>query len=334
MSNSQNGGRAISDRIFTNLLASAYSLQQRQDRLKSRVSAAKSNELMAAVLETQGLVWHHSVHPDTAMQLIASRSQKLCGAGGAAIALLDGETLEYKVATGIAVGMLGTKILAESSPSFQQLRTQALSESNTWRDKALGTRVTANLVLSVPVRRKGMLAGCIQLFSRTGQFGDESAYVCELMAAILTQLIEETEFRGNGPSEHLTSLQSSDVDQALVIADSAHTISVPAQTESFRSGRGGRSQSDNQRSRDHYSTRGDAPAGRSAAVADRNDDRNIKGDAPTSDLPSRPSKMIYPVVVLIFVAIANTLDWGRPWLLESATIIIVALTGVELIKRW
>jgi hypothetical protein len=82
MSNSQNGARAVTDHIFTNLLASAYSLQQRQDRLKSRVPASKSNELMSAVLETQGLVWHHSVHPDTAMQLIASRSQKLCGAAG------------------------------------------------------------------------------------------------------------------------------------------------------------------------------------------------------------------------------------------------------------
>jgi hypothetical protein len=39
------------------------------------------------------------------MALIAGRSQQLCGAEGSAIAVLKGEDLEYRVATGIAAGL-------------------------------------------------------------------------------------------------------------------------------------------------------------------------------------------------------------------------------------
>src|SRR6516164_4369528 len=92
----------VNDQTFTNLLASAYSLQQRQDQLKLRVPARRSDELLSAVRDTQRLIWHQAIHPETALQLIASRSQKLCGAAGTAIAFLDGESLEYRVATGIA----------------------------------------------------------------------------------------------------------------------------------------------------------------------------------------------------------------------------------------
>src|SRR5437868_14749054 len=103
----------ITDQFFTNLLASAYSLQQRQDQIKSRVTPSKFRDLVSAVLDVQGLVLHHTVHPDTAMHLIASRTQNLCGSAGTAIALVDGEDLDYKVAIGIAVGLLGANILAD-----------------------------------------------------------------------------------------------------------------------------------------------------------------------------------------------------------------------------
>jgi hypothetical protein len=76
--------------------------------------------------------------------LIAGRSQQLCGAEGSAFAVLKGEDLEYRVATGIAAGLLGHTILEDATPSFQQLKSQPLAESDTWLDKALGTRVIAN----------------------------------------------------------------------------------------------------------------------------------------------------------------------------------------------
>ena len=193
MANSQTVGRAISDDQFTNLLASAYSLQQRHDRIKGRVTASKFSDLVSAVLDIQGLVLHRTVHPDTAMHLIASRTQKLCGSAGTAIALVGGEDLEYKVAIGIADSLLGFKLLADASSSFQQLRSQEVVESDTWRDNALHTRVLAKSTLTVPIHREGTLAGCIQLFSRLGRFDEDSIYTCELMSEVLGQVIEEIE---------------------------------------------------------------------------------------------------------------------------------------------
>jgi hypothetical protein len=328
MANSQNGARAVTDHIFTNLLASAYSLQQRQDRLKSRVPASKSNELMSAVLETQGLVWHHSVHPDTAMQLIASRSQKLCGAAGAAIAIVDGESLEYKVAIGIAARMLGSKILADSSFSFQQLRSLPVIESSTWRDKALGTRVIANSVLSVPIHRKGKLAGCIQLFSRVGQFGEESVYTCELMSSILTQLIEETDFGGNGHREEAVHLRSPDPEHEP-FADSPKEradLGKPQLLEQTQHS------SDSSLGSANRNTR-IGPALSANANGNEIDYHGELG-VPTQNLQSRAKTMIYPVIILLFVAMANIRGWSNGWLLEIASAIVIVFTAVELHRRW
>jgi len=333
MANSQNGARAVTDHIFTNLLASAYSLQQRQDRLKSRVPASKSNELMSAVLETQGLVWHHSVHPETAMQLIASRSQKLCGAGGAAIALVDGESLEYKVAIGIAARMLGSKILADSSFSFQQLRSQPVIESSTWRDKALGTRLMANSILSVPIHRKGNLAGCIQLFSRVGQFGEEAVYTCELMSSILTQLIEETEFGGNGDKEDAVNLRSPDTEPKLLADSCKDRLDLENPNVSTHNEL---QQSQHSRNSLVGSVNRNTSVGPALSASANGNDIDHHGElgVPTRNLQSRAKTMIYPVMILLFVAMANIRGSGRGWRLELASIIVVVFTAVELSKRW
>jgi len=333
MPNSQNGARAVTDNIFTNLLASAYSLQQRQDRLKSRVSASKSNELMSAVLETQGLVWHHSVHPETAMHLIASRSQKLCGAAGAAIGLIDGENLEYKVAIGIAATMLDSKILADSSFSFQQLRSQPVIESSTWQDKALGTRLMANSILSVPIHRKGELAGCMQLFSRVGQFGEESVYTCELMSSILTQLIEETEFGGNGHKGDAVNLRSRDTELER-LADSRKgrtdlenpNVSTRNQLE----------QSQHSRTPLAASSNRNTSVGPALGASANGNDIDHHGElgVPPPNLQTRAKMMIYPIMILLFVAMANIRSWDRSWPVELASIIVVVFTAVELSKRW
>jgi hypothetical protein len=315
MTNSQNGGRAISDQVFTNLLASAYALQERQDRLKSRIPASKSHELLSAVLETQGLVWHHTVHPDTAMQLIASRSQKLCGAAGAAIALVEGENLEYRVAIGIAAGMLGSRILADSSFSFQQLRSQPVIESSTWRDRALGTRISANSVLSVPVHRKGTLGGCIQVFSRLGQFGEEAVYTCELMSSILTQLLEETEFRRqvyNDGTTHPVGTMESET-QPSTRKQRLWPVEPLPESHTGQQDSGDRKQS--------------------VLLPRNNPDHNSQVGPPPAKPRSR-AEAIYPLAVLLFVTVAYLFGGDRGWTVDFATIAILALSVAELSKRW
>src|SRR5215469_9618086 len=189
-------GSTISADVFTNLLASAYCLQQKHERMKSRFVGSQFRDLISTVLDSERLVRHSSIDADSAMHLIASRINKLCGAAGTAIVLLDEENLQYKVAIGIAEAVLGSKVRAHDSSSFQQLKGGQSVQSNTRHEKELGKLVVGMSVLSVPIFAKGTLTGCIQLFSRHAHFSEETTYTCELMSTVLSQLIGQTQPAG------------------------------------------------------------------------------------------------------------------------------------------
>src|SRR5215469_2874057 len=180
--------RIRDDQLFTSLLSSAYSLQQQHDRIRSKLPASKFTEIIAEVIDTQSLIRKRKLDSETAMHLIANRTQKLSGAAGAAIALCVGEDIDYQVGTGVAVTLTGVKIRANESISFERLKWGQFVETGTWQDKALATRLVAK-VLSAPIYRHGTLAGCIQLFSRHGRFDSDGAYVCELMAGVVSHLL-------------------------------------------------------------------------------------------------------------------------------------------------
>lgn len=182
--------RSWNDELFTKVLSSAYSLQQQHDRIQSRLPAARLSEILAEVINTQSLIRNRKLDLDTAMQLLASRTEKLSGAAGAAIALLDGEVLDYKVGTGIAATLSGFKCRTQEIVSFERLKSDQMAETDTWQEKVLGGRVVAN-VLSAPVYRQNMLAGCIQLFSRHGHFDFDGRYICELMSGVVSHVIDK-----------------------------------------------------------------------------------------------------------------------------------------------
>jgi len=177
------------DELFTKILSSAYSLQQQHDRIRLKLPAARFSIILEEVISTRSVIRNRSLDFDIAMQLIANRTEKLIGAAGAAIAVLDGEILEYRIGTGIATPLRGFKSPAQEIVSFERLKSEPLAQMDAWQEKVLGRRVAAN-VLSAPVHRNGSLAGCIQLFSRHGHFDFDGRYVCELMSSILSQVIE------------------------------------------------------------------------------------------------------------------------------------------------
>jgi hypothetical protein len=295
-------GKAAQDQIFAHLLACAFSLQERHDHLRSRVSAEKCDELISAILDTERLVWGNTVHPETAMELIASRCQKLSGAAGTAIALLNGENLEYKIATGIATEMLGISILADASPSFQQLRSDSLVESTSWQDKAIGVRLVAASILSTPLRRHGKVAGCIQVFSRVGQFGEEATYTCELMASIASQLLDHIGWY----EKHDTKSQTvNSAAPKLATKSSDVAAEAPISTGS---------------------------SVQELCPIEPGNDSPSKVSTMLGNSRKRLVSVAYPFLVLIFVAFANV--YGHTsWLLLLASIVIVGFTTLELYKR-
>ena len=173
--------------LFTAVLSSAYSLQQRHDRIRSQVRAARFNEIIGEVVSTHSLIRKRNLDLDTTLQLVVNRTQKLADAAGAAVALLEGEDLEYRVGTGLGATLLGLKVTASASVSFARLRSEACVETDTWQDSALARRLVAK-VLTAPIYSRGKLAGCIQLFCRHGRFDCDGVHACELMASIVSQI--------------------------------------------------------------------------------------------------------------------------------------------------
>ena len=177
------------DEILTKVLSAAYSLQQQHDRIQSKLPAARFSIILAEISNTQTLIREQGLDPANALRLIANRAEKLVGAAGAAIAVLQGEVLHYKAATGIAATLCGFKARAHEIISFERLRSEPLVQMDAWQEKVIGGRVGAN-VLSAPVYRQRILGGCIKLFSRHGHFNFDGGYVCELMSGIVSHVLE------------------------------------------------------------------------------------------------------------------------------------------------
>jgi len=335
--------------------------------------------MISSVLDIQALVGRRAIHADTALHLIATRSHKLCGAAGTAIALLDGENLEYKAATGIAERLLGARILADTSFSFRQLAFGEVVQSDTWKDKALSTRVVAKSVLSAPIHQNGKLAGCIQFFSRMGRFAEESIYACELMSTIAARLVEDPEFSFNpdrngdvdpktvmeiSPERTLgaaPTLETNDdstrwqtisskerlrwpPSETKVRRDSvtrhaeAKLTDLPAEFENFSGTPNDEKKEQKPAAKNEHTTLFNSgtlhlPMQKAGLGINGNPQDSSCRLSKSSDRRARVTAMLYPALVLLFVAMANMLGERRTWLLDLATVIIVYFTAVEVWKR-
>jgi len=175
--------------LFSNLLASAYSIQRKQDLIRSNVSAARFNEIIATVGNTQSLLRSSTLHRDTAMHLILSRTQKVSGASGAAICIAERGTIEYIAGTGIALGLIGTAFPESECALFTRARPEI--EWGELEDAKVKERIAVGFELRAPVCCASKMVGCLKLFSKICKFNPETLYVCEVMAAFLGQLFEK-----------------------------------------------------------------------------------------------------------------------------------------------
>lgn len=295
------------------------------------------------------------------MQLIATRTQRLCNAAGTAIAFLSGEDLEYKVATGIASGLMGMKMLADVSSSFRQLDAGQVVESDTWHDVALGTRVNAKSVLTLPIHRSGALFGCIQLFSRIGQFSEESKRTCELMSAILNQVIGEGEPQAKPVDiEKIPDQRELEPDaqrraeqQEQLSQSSAKEEAIANQMQSGQSTAKfvwplNKNESKRETAPQREMETEDQIRNQGKKVQteglNRNNpivsfeppqlDRKFLASRPQSEKWNRAMSVIYPLLVVIFVAMVNIEAHAQGWALRVASVLIVTFTVVEVLSEW
>jgi hypothetical protein len=145
-------------------------------------------------MDTRSLL-RQSVHLETAMQLILSRTQKVTGASGAALCVAENGTAEYRAGTGAGINLAGLRFPEAECPFFARVRAHPAVEWGDLEEPKAKQRIVGSFELRTPICCKGRLVGCLKLFSQIRQFGTETIHICELMAVFLGQLLED-----QGPS--------------------------------------------------------------------------------------------------------------------------------------
>jgi PAS domain-containing protein len=183
--------------------AAATSLQVANEQLETRVRERTEEverihtelrediDTLKKIISTQDEISGGWSGLDTQMNLLVRRSQELTNADGAALEQLEGNTLVYRVASGIAAQHVGLRLGRTSSLSGECLRTgETLTCDDTetdWRvDLAACRKVGLRSMLVMPLRPKGEgPKGVLKVLSqRPGAFGAREVRTLQLMGAL------------------------------------------------------------------------------------------------------------------------------------------------------
>ncbi len=183
----------LDEASFQQLLSAAFVLQEHNDRLRAKGFQASFAENLTAIVETQKLIQTLQLDLAAAAELVAERIQKITGAAGTAIGILEKGQLLYRAATGIATIDAGTYVAPSAALSAGCLtRGTALN----YPDVTPNLHVSADLFrqrgvkafIAVPVYHSGQVAGVLELrFARTNSFRESDLRAAELMAGLLSE---------------------------------------------------------------------------------------------------------------------------------------------------
>lgn len=130
-----------------------------------------------------------------AMALIANTLTVLCGAAGAAVAMLNGKEILYSAVAGSGCLPVGSSVPPEKAFCSPCIRTgQVLRCSDTNADPLLDAnecvRRGIHSFIAVPIFQDGGIAGGIELYyADPSGFREKDIQSCQLMAAIVTEAL-------------------------------------------------------------------------------------------------------------------------------------------------
>jgi hypothetical protein len=208
---------------FQQFLASAYAVQQ----------SGMDTQSLSALLELQQSLAASAPDADRAMHLIVDRAQDVANASGIAIALLTGDQLVYRAASGCAASFVDHRMTAVLSVSAtDQPRSEILRVENAQTDGRIVADVCrqfeAQALLLLPIYHDHAMAGVLQVLFREIHVFEES----ELRAyRMMVGMVEEAMFVKPGQKR-----QPSTVPHAIEqITSQMHVdeISAPAPVFSY-----------------------------------------------------------------------------------------------------
>jgi diguanylate cyclase (GGDEF)-like protein/PAS domain S-box-containing protein len=184
------------------VLLAAYDSQERSighhcfmkdisDRKQAEAALQQEFQRLAVVIATQQEIAIRNPNLDAVMAVITDRTQKLIGADGAVIEMLEGDELVYRSASGIASAYVGLRMKVGTSLSGKCITTGQImlcedSETDARVDRAACGRIGIRSMVVVPLFYQDDRVGVLKVVSATPcAFTESDIHTLQLMAGFL-----------------------------------------------------------------------------------------------------------------------------------------------------
>jgi putative methionine-R-sulfoxide reductase with GAF domain len=161
----------------------------------SEVSKDDYTPTLAQIVETQRQIQKRHLELNAAMSLVAERVTEIAGAGGAAIAIVDGKKVGYQAVAGIMTLPQGTEVpldkalCAASLKTGHVIRCAHLNTEFLVDPKECNRRSIRSFIV-VPVYHDGGIAGALELYyTHSDAFTEQDVHTCQLMAGLITEAL-------------------------------------------------------------------------------------------------------------------------------------------------
>jgi signal transduction histidine kinase len=161
------------------------------ERSQANKALGEDAERLSAIIATQHDIATAGHNFTDVMTLIAERTQKLTRAKGAAIELIEGDELVYRVGTGMASPHVGLRLAIASSLSGQCMRLNETlrcddTESDPRVNREACRKIGLRSMVVVPLYHRGGAVGVLKVLStRPRAFSERDARALQLMAGLI-----------------------------------------------------------------------------------------------------------------------------------------------------
>jgi GAF domain-containing protein len=203
----RNGKPVLDEATFQKLLAAAYVLQQHQERTRAAEEASQAtreaepdySHTLAEIVEIQHQILVRKLDLDGAAGFVVENLQRITGASGAAVGLLDHDHLVYRAVSGLAAAEIGSAL-----PKARTLSSAVLSQGTVLRcpnvrveshiDQGIAQKSGISSFAAVPIFHDDRVAGVLELvFARVGGFTEYDVHTCQMMAGLITEVLARSE---------------------------------------------------------------------------------------------------------------------------------------------
>lgn len=174
---------SLDEDMFQQLLEAAFILQEHNDRERKSRPALSAAETLTEIAATQQALHANAYDVEGTARLITSQLQKIANASGVAIAVLEGDDLDYVAAVGNAATLTGIKIPVEAGV------TKLLHTDKNVRMQALQSEGSKGPIL-LPIYHDAKVVGLIDLRLESSAPVEEHVIgACQVLAGMMSESI-------------------------------------------------------------------------------------------------------------------------------------------------